>query len=53
MTDMTKEDYTTLLHDLDVLRRIRKSYPFKTIENIIQSMEAVVKEVNKQVKDNG
>jgi hypothetical protein len=44
---MTNAEYIRLLAQISVLKEIRQEYPHKTIENIIQQMEAVRKEVEK------
>ena len=40
---MTQEDYDRLTSQLEVLRQVANDYPGKTIENIIQQMEARAK----------
>ncbi len=42
---MTGIEYTELLARLQALREVAKDYRGKTIDNIIQQMEARVKEV--------
>ncbi len=42
---MTGTDYGELIILLKILRDVAKDYPGKTIDNIIQQMEARVKEV--------
>lgn len=44
---MTNAEYIRLLAKISVLKEIRQEYPHKTIDNIIQQMEAVRKEVEK------
>ena len=41
---MTQQDYNRLTSQLEVLKRVAKDYPGKTIENIIMQMEARAKE---------
>lgn len=41
---MTQGDYNRLISQIGVLRQVAKDYPDKTIENIIQQMEARAKE---------
>lgn len=41
---MTQEDYDRLKSQLEVLRQVAKEYHGKTIDNIIQQMEARIKE---------
>ena len=41
---MTQEDYDRLKSQLEVLRQVAKEYSGKTIDNIIQQMEARVKQ---------
>ena len=45
---MTQAEYIRLIGKISVLKAIQQEYPHKTIENIIQQMEAVRKEVEKQ-----
>lgn len=45
---MTNAEYIRLLAKISVLKEIQQEYPHKTIDNIIQQMEAVRKEVEKQ-----
>jgi hypothetical protein len=44
---MTNAEYIRLLAQISVLKEIQQEYPHKTIDNIIQQMEAVRKEVEK------
>ena len=44
---MTNAEYILLLARIAVLKEVRQEYPHKTIENIIQQMEAIRKEVEK------
>lgn len=44
---MTQAEYIRLIAKISVLKEIQQEYPHKTIENIIQQMEAVKKEVEK------
>ena len=44
---MTKEDYLRLSVHIAMLEDIAEEYPGKTIENIIQQLEARKKEVEK------
>lgn len=44
---MTNAEYIQLLAKIAVLKEVAMEYPHKTIENIIQQMEAVRKEVEK------
>ena len=41
---MTQGDYNRLTSQIGVLKQVAKDYPGKTIENIIQQMEARAKE---------
>ena len=41
---MTQGDYNRLTSQIGALRQVAKDYPGKTIENIIQQMEARAKE---------
>ena len=41
---MTKEEYTRLVAQIAVLKEVADEYPGKTIENIIQQLEARRKE---------
>lgn len=41
---MTQGDYNRLTSQIGVLKQVAKDYPGKTIDNIIQQMEARVKE---------
>lgn len=41
---MTQGDYNRLISQIGVLRQVAEDYPDKTIENIIQQMEARAKE---------
>lgn len=45
---MTNAEYIRLIAKISVLKEIALEYPHKTIENIVQQMEAVRKEVEKQ-----
>ena len=45
---MTNAEYIRLIAKISVLKEIALEYPHKTIENIIQQMEAVGKEVEKK-----
>ena len=44
---MNNAEYIRLLARIAVLKEIQQEYPHKTIENIIQQMEAIRKEVEK------
>lgn len=44
---MTNAEYIRLLAKISVLKEIAMEYPHKTIDNIIQQMEAIRKEVEK------
>jgi hypothetical protein len=44
---MTNAEYIRLLARISVLKEVQHEYPHKTIENIIQQMEAIRKEVEK------
>ncbi len=44
---MTNAEYIRLLAQTSVLKEIQQEYPHKTIDNIIQQMEAIRKEVEK------
>ncbi len=41
---MTQGNYSRLISQIVVLRQVARDYPGKTIENIIQQMEARAKE---------
>ena len=41
---MTQQDYNRLTSQLEVLRQVIREYQGKTIDNVIQQMEARVKE---------
>ena len=41
---MTQGDYNRLTSQIGVLKEVAEDYPGKTIDNIIQQMEARVKE---------
>ncbi len=44
---MTQEEYTSLTERLAVLKEVQTEYPGRTIENIIQQMESIKKEIIK------
>lgn len=44
---MINAEYIRLLAKISVLKEIQQEYPHKTIDNIIQQMEAIRKEVEK------
>ncbi len=44
---MTQEEYTRLNERLAVLKEVQTEYPGRTIENIIQQMESIKKEIIK------
>ena len=44
---MINAEYIRLLARIAVLKEVQQEYPHKTIENIIQQMEAIRKEVDK------
>jgi hypothetical protein len=44
---MTNAEYIRLLAKIAVLKEVQQEYPHKTIDNIIQQMGAVRKEVEK------
>ena len=48
---MTKEDYLRLSVHIAMLEDIAEDYPGKTIENIIQQLEARKREVEKKMKE--
>ena len=47
---MTNAEYIRLLAKISVLQEIALEYPHKTIDNIIQQMETIKKEIDKSRK---
>ena len=44
---MTDLEYNKLLFQIGMLKDIANRYPYKTIDNIIQQLESIKKEIDK------
>ena len=47
---MSELEYNKLLFQIGILKNIANRYPYKTIDNIIQQMETIKKEIDKNRK---
>lgn len=47
---MSELEYNKLLFQIGILKDIANRYPYKTIDNIIQQMETIKKEIDKSRK---
>lgn len=47
---MSELEYNKLLFQIGILKDIANRYPYKTINNIIQQMETIKKEIDKSRK---
>ena len=47
---MSELEYNKLLFQIGILKDIANRYPYKTIDNIIQQMENIKKEIDKSRK---
>ena len=47
---MSELEYNKLLFQIGILKDIANRYPYKTINNIIQQMETIKKEIDKNRK---